>query len=167
MTARLVDSYSIETNSPKEKIHCILPCKHQILHSSIPSFLSDPKSQPEDFDLSLRSLLSLLNCQKAKLKDWGNRDSAERWRDSKVIEDRISSSIVPHALQKAECCGENWRWWLQKIGLDAHHLDICCERQLDHEAGQFVEGDIELDRQWQITGYFIIKIIEGKHNQRI
>lgn len=27
------------------------------------------------------------------------------------------------------------------MGLDAHHLDFCRKRQLDHEAVKFVDGD--------------------------
>lgn len=30
----------------------------------------------------------------------------------------------------------------KKMGLDTHHLDVCCKRQLDHEAGQLLVGDI-------------------------
>lgn len=109
----LEDSQTSRKTRGQEIIHCILSCKRQILHWGFPSFLSDPKSQPKGFDLSLRSWLSLLNWHKAKLKDWGGRDFAEKWRDWKLIWDRVSSSLVPHVLQKAEGCGENWRRWVE------------------------------------------------------
>lgn len=55
----------------------------------------------------------------------------------KVIEDRISSSIVPHALKKAEK-GESYEYG---IGHPPSGSLLWRKRQVDHEAAQLLDED--------------------------
>lgn len=59
----------------------------------------------------------------------------------KVIEDSISSSLVPHVLQKAKGFGKPEK--LSEVDAAGRPPSGCfSKRQLDHEAGQFVDGDM-------------------------
>lgn len=100
-------------------IHCVLLCKCQVLQCGIPGFLSDLKSQPEGFDLSLRSFLSLLNWQKAKLNDLESRGSC---RETERPESNWRQNLV-HT--HPSCSLDVWKsGWLQRMRLHARCLEV-------------------------------------------
>lgn len=127
-TGRLKDTVHRQTKG-EDPLHIAVQMSNSyVQHSQLPEW-------PQISAGGLWSVTEIITKSTELTKGRADRDSAERCRDLKVIEDRISSSIVPPGLQKAEGCGESRRGWLEKMGLDNHHLDVCCKRQLDHEVG--------------------------------